>query len=132
MHRPSAEEFLLTLLETLDELPPDMAARFADLLKNEHVDRAAPVHLQRAEADVSIEPGDEDHPPAVGGPGWSSVGDDAVRGQPGERAAAQLIGPKVLTGADLNDESIARRRPPGKKKVGGLNRQDAFPSLAVH
>ena len=26
MHRPSAEEFLLTLLETMDELPPDLAA----------------------------------------------------------------------------------------------------------
>jgi hypothetical protein len=36
MHRPSAEEFLLTLLETLDELPPDLAQRnlgasFSDL-----------------------------------------------------------------------------------------------------
>ena len=41
MHRPSAEEFLLTLLETLDELPPDLARRFADLLKKEHVDRPA-------------------------------------------------------------------------------------------
>jgi len=41
MHRPSAEEFLLTLLETLDELPPDLAARVAALLKNDHVDRAA-------------------------------------------------------------------------------------------
>ena len=36
MHRPNAEEFLLTLLETLDELPPDLAQRihgdsFSDL-----------------------------------------------------------------------------------------------------
>jgi hypothetical protein len=43
MHRPSAEEFLLTLLETLDELPPDLAQRFAELLKKEHVDRASAI-----------------------------------------------------------------------------------------
>jgi hypothetical protein len=40
MHRPSAEEFLLTLLETLDELPPDLAERFAALLKKDNVDRS--------------------------------------------------------------------------------------------
>jgi len=43
MHRPSAEEFLLTLLETLDELPPDLAQRFADLLRKNHVDRSAAI-----------------------------------------------------------------------------------------
>lgn len=43
MHRPSAEEFLLTLLDTLDELPPDLARRFAELLKNEHADRASAI-----------------------------------------------------------------------------------------
>ena len=43
MHRPSAEEFLLTLLETLDELPPDLAQRFAELLKKEQVDRASAI-----------------------------------------------------------------------------------------
>ena len=43
MHRPSAEEFLLTLLETLDELPPDLAQRFAALLKKDHVDRSAAI-----------------------------------------------------------------------------------------
>ena len=43
MHRPSAEEFLLTLLETVDDLPPDLAQRFAELLKKEHVDRAAAI-----------------------------------------------------------------------------------------
>ncbi len=43
MHRPSAEEFLLTLLSTLDELPPDVAQRFAELLKKEHVDRASAI-----------------------------------------------------------------------------------------
>ena len=41
MHRPSAEEFLLTLLETLDELPPDLAERLAKLLKKDDVDRSA-------------------------------------------------------------------------------------------
>ena len=41
MHRPSAEEFLLTLLETVDDLPPDLAQRFryrADLLDARLVD----------------------------------------------------------------------------------------------
>ena len=41
MHRPSAEEFLLTLLETLDELPPDLAERLAAVLKKDDVDRSA-------------------------------------------------------------------------------------------
>ena len=43
MHRPGAEEFLLTLLQRLDELPPDLARRFADLLKKEHADRPAAI-----------------------------------------------------------------------------------------
>jgi hypothetical protein len=43
MHRPSAEEFLLTLLETLDGLPPDLARRFADLLKKDNADRPAAI-----------------------------------------------------------------------------------------
>jgi hypothetical protein len=40
MHRQSAEEFLLTLLETLDDLPPEIASRFADVLKKEDADRS--------------------------------------------------------------------------------------------
>ena len=43
MHRPSADEFLLTLLETLDELPPDLTKRFAELLKKDHIDRATAI-----------------------------------------------------------------------------------------
>jgi hypothetical protein len=43
MHRPSAEEFLLTLLETLEDLPPDLAERFATVLKADHVDRSAAI-----------------------------------------------------------------------------------------
>ena len=43
MHRPTAEEFLLTLLETLDDLPTDLAERFAAVLKQEHVDRSAAI-----------------------------------------------------------------------------------------
>jgi hypothetical protein len=43
MHRPSAEEFLLTLLETLDELQPDLGQRFAALLKKDNVDRSAAI-----------------------------------------------------------------------------------------
>jgi hypothetical protein len=38
--RQTAEEFLLTLLETLDDLPPALAQRFADVLKKGDVDRA--------------------------------------------------------------------------------------------
>jgi hypothetical protein len=40
MHRPSAQEFLLTLLERLDDLPPDFARRFVELLQEEEVDRS--------------------------------------------------------------------------------------------
>jgi hypothetical protein len=43
MHRPSAEEFLLTLLETLDELPPDLARRLAEVLKKDDVDRPSAI-----------------------------------------------------------------------------------------
>jgi hypothetical protein len=43
LHRPGAEEFLLMLLETLDDLPADLAQRFAELLKKEHVDRASAI-----------------------------------------------------------------------------------------
>ena len=43
MHRPSAEEFLRTLLETLDDLPSDLAERIAALLKKDHVDRSAAI-----------------------------------------------------------------------------------------
>jgi hypothetical protein len=40
MHRQTAEEFLLTLLDTLDDLPPELAARFAEVLKAEDADRS--------------------------------------------------------------------------------------------
>jgi hypothetical protein len=40
MQRPSAQEFLLTLLEALEDLPPDLSRRFADLLKEKDQDRA--------------------------------------------------------------------------------------------
>jgi hypothetical protein len=43
MHRPSAREFLLTLLESLDDLPPDLAQRFAELLNKDHTDRSAAI-----------------------------------------------------------------------------------------
>jgi hypothetical protein len=43
MHRPSADEFLLALLDTLDELPPDLSRRLAELLKRDHVDRASAI-----------------------------------------------------------------------------------------
>jgi hypothetical protein len=40
MHRPSAQEFLLALLESLEDLPPDFSRQFAELLKREDVDRS--------------------------------------------------------------------------------------------
>ncbi|MGH9196518.1 MAG: hypothetical protein ACRD1T_12350 [Acidimicrobiia bacterium] len=40
MHRPSAQEFLLTLLETLEDLPPDFARRFAEVLTKNEEDRS--------------------------------------------------------------------------------------------
>jgi predicted Zn-dependent protease with MMP-like domain len=40
MHRPSAQEFLQALLEALDDLPPDFARRFEEVLKQEGVDRS--------------------------------------------------------------------------------------------
>jgi hypothetical protein len=40
MHRPSAQEFLLAVLETLDDLPPEFARRLEETLDKDHVDRA--------------------------------------------------------------------------------------------
>jgi hypothetical protein len=40
MPRPNAEEFLVTVLETLEDLPPDLAARLADVIKEQAPDRA--------------------------------------------------------------------------------------------
>ena len=39
MHRPSAQEFLLTLLEAMEDLPPDLARRLAEILEKEDADR---------------------------------------------------------------------------------------------
>jgi hypothetical protein len=40
MQRPSAEEFLRALLETLDDLPPDFIQRLEVVLKQDTTDRA--------------------------------------------------------------------------------------------
>jgi predicted Zn-dependent protease with MMP-like domain len=40
MHRPSAQEFLQALLDALDDLPPDFARRFEEVLKQENADRS--------------------------------------------------------------------------------------------
>jgi hypothetical protein len=40
MHRPSAQEFLLDLLTRLDDLPPELSRRFAEVLKKEGGDRS--------------------------------------------------------------------------------------------
>jgi hypothetical protein len=40
MHRPSAQEFLLKVLEALEDLPPDFARRFAEVLNKTDMDRS--------------------------------------------------------------------------------------------
>jgi metal-responsive CopG/Arc/MetJ family transcriptional regulator len=40
MHRLSAQEFLQTLLETLNDLPSDFARRLEEILKREDLDRS--------------------------------------------------------------------------------------------
>ena len=40
MHRPSAQEFLHTLLETLDDLPADFARRLEEILTHDGTDRS--------------------------------------------------------------------------------------------
>ena len=40
MHRPSAQEFLRALIDTLPDLPPELARRLEELVKKESVDRA--------------------------------------------------------------------------------------------
>jgi hypothetical protein len=40
MHRPSAQEFLLQLLETMGDLPPDFAQRLEEILKKDEADRS--------------------------------------------------------------------------------------------
>ena len=43
MPRPGADEFFLALLETLDELPPGLPERFAELLRTDDADRSAAI-----------------------------------------------------------------------------------------
>ena len=40
MHRPSAQEFLHSLMETLDDLPPELARRLEEVLTKEGADRS--------------------------------------------------------------------------------------------
>jgi metal-responsive CopG/Arc/MetJ family transcriptional regulator len=40
MPRPSAQEFVQTLLESLDDLPPDLARRLDEVLKRQGAERA--------------------------------------------------------------------------------------------
>jgi hypothetical protein len=40
MHRPNAQEFVQSLLETIDDLPPDFAQRFEEILTREDPDRS--------------------------------------------------------------------------------------------
>jgi metal-responsive CopG/Arc/MetJ family transcriptional regulator len=40
MHRPNTQEFVKSLLETLDDLPPDFVRRFEEILATENADRS--------------------------------------------------------------------------------------------
>jgi hypothetical protein len=40
MHRPSTKEFLQALLDTLPDLPPDLARRLEEVVHQESVDRS--------------------------------------------------------------------------------------------
>jgi predicted Zn-dependent protease with MMP-like domain len=40
MHRPSAEDFLEALIQTLDDLPAEFVRRFMEVLKKEDEDRS--------------------------------------------------------------------------------------------
>ena len=40
MHRPSAQQFLQSLLETLADLPADFARRFEEILEKDDADRS--------------------------------------------------------------------------------------------
>ncbi len=43
MHRPTAQEFVRALLETLDDLPPDFVRRFEELLTRPGTDRSVAI-----------------------------------------------------------------------------------------
>ena len=45
MHRPNAQEFLQALLDTLEDLPPDFARRFEEILKKNEPDRPQAIRL---------------------------------------------------------------------------------------
>ena len=40
MHRPNAQEFVRSVLETLDDLPPDFIERFEEILTRDDGDRS--------------------------------------------------------------------------------------------
>jgi metal-responsive CopG/Arc/MetJ family transcriptional regulator len=40
MHRPNTQEFVQSVLETLDDLPPDFVQRFEEILTREDADRS--------------------------------------------------------------------------------------------
>jgi hypothetical protein len=40
MHRPSAQEFLEALLETMEDLPPALVRRFEEVLQRDDPDRS--------------------------------------------------------------------------------------------
>jgi hypothetical protein len=48
MHRPSAQQFLLTLLEGLEDIPPDLARRLAEV-----VEPSTPLRPRAEDADRS-------------------------------------------------------------------------------
>lgn len=50
MHRPSAQEFLETLLRSLGDLPPDFVKRFEEVLEKPDADRSQAIRQLFEEA----------------------------------------------------------------------------------
>jgi hypothetical protein len=50
MHRPSAQEFLESLLESLGDLPPDFVTRFEEVLSKPEADRSQAIRQLFEEA----------------------------------------------------------------------------------
>ena len=45
MHRPSADDFIHKVLESLDDLPPDLARRLEEIVTKGNADRSEAIRL---------------------------------------------------------------------------------------
>jgi hypothetical protein len=104
MSRPSAQEFLQALLETLDDLPPDFARRFEEVLKKEDVDRSQAIRqlfedsaCEGAKRGAGVRPSDRAKQGAQGAPARSGAGLGPASDEPGcgSHARQPRVGPGV-------------------------------------